>query len=186
MIRHQDLCCYHLENWSTHNYSWKQVWRSESTWAFTRQDSQASQDQAFLWILWLSKRLRSSNDQSAIISLYLQSQDRVDQRENAFAKQTISDVQSQASEDKEVSDWTSEQRIHFLQLRFIRLAHLIRWKERRKSAFLRWLQKAQCFDQTRSLFFALDRRDSRSYTRKQIFDSIEHHCCVQQTANALR
>ncbi len=143
--------------------------------------SQASQDQAFLWISRLSRHLRSSNDWSAIIASFLWSQNWVDRWRNTLAKQTISDVQSQASEDKEVPDWTSEQRVHFLQLRIIRLAHLVRWKERQKSAFLRRLQKTQCFDQTRSLFFALDRRDSRSYTRKQISDSIEHHCyeCVE-------
>ncbi len=56
----------------------------------------------------------ASNDQSAIIALFLQSQNWVDQWRNAFAKQTISDVQSQASENKEVSDWIFEQRIHFL------------------------------------------------------------------------
>ena len=129
MIKHQDLCYYHLENLLTHNYSWKQVWRSESAWAFSRWNSQASQDQALLWISRLSKCLRSSNDQSAIIASFLWSQNWVDRWRNVFAKQTISDVQSQASEDKEVSDWTSEQRIHFLQLCIIRLAHLVRWNE---------------------------------------------------------
>ncbi len=146
MFRCQDLCCYHLENRSTHNYSWKQVWRSESAWAFSRWSSRASQDQAFLWISRLSKHLRLSNDWSAILASFLRSQNWVDWWRNILAKQTISDVQSQASEDKEVSDQTSEQRVHFLQLRIIHLAHLVRWKERRKSAFLRWLQKAQCFD----------------------------------------
>ncbi len=62
MIRCQDLCCYCLENQLTHNYSWKQVWRSESTWAFTRQDSQASQSQASLWISQLSKHVQSNNN----------------------------------------------------------------------------------------------------------------------------
>ncbi len=104
MIRHQDLCCYHLENRSTHNYSWKQVWRSEFTWAFTHQDSQADQDQASLWISRLSRHVWLNNDWSAIISSFLRSQDWVDQQENAFLKQTVSDVWSQALEDKEVSD----------------------------------------------------------------------------------
>ena len=130
MIRHQDLCCYRLENRSTHNYSWKQVWRSESAWAFSYWSSQASQDQASLWISRLFRRLQSSNDWSAIIASFLQSQNWVNRWENTLTKQTISDVQSQASEDKEVSDWTSEQRIHFLQLCIIHLAHLVHWKER--------------------------------------------------------
>ncbi len=52
--------------------------------------------------------------------------------------------------------------------------------------FLRWLQKAQCFNQTKSLLFVIDRQDFRLYTRKQVSDSIEHHYCVQQTTHALR
>ncbi len=130
MIRCQDLCCYCLENRSTHNYSWKQVWRSKSAWAFSCWSSQASQSQASLWISRLSRCLRLSNDRSAIIASFLWSQNWVDQWRNILLKQTISDAQSQASEDKEVSDQTSEQRIHFLQLCIIHLAHFVHQKER--------------------------------------------------------
>jgi len=44
-------------------------------------------------------------------------------------KQTISDVWSQASEDKEVFDWSFKQRVHFLQLCIIHLAHLVHKKK---------------------------------------------------------
>ena len=131
MIKHQDLCCYCLENRLTHNYSWKQVWRSESAWAFSCWSSRASQDQASLWISRLSRHLRLSYDWLAIISSFLWSQNWIDRWRNILSKQTISDVWSQASEDKEISDQSFKQRVHFLQLRIIHLTHFVYWKERR-------------------------------------------------------
>ncbi len=47
-------------------------------------------------------------------------------------------------------------------------------------------RKLNALNQMKSLLFVIDRRDSRSYTRKQVSDLIEHHCRVQQATHAFR